>query len=305
MFRNLRAYRLTGDWPESEQELDRKLSELAFKPCARTAARSAGWDSPLPTEPGADPGPLVRRLFGVDLLQLRVQTRLLPPAAVNEALEERLADFFSRTGRLPGRVEKREMKEQVAASLLPQALLRSDRIRVLYLHKEQLLLVDTATESAAELVTERLRDALGSLPIVPLEYRSPPGPWLERVFLGQGPVEFTVTRECRMQEAGNAASSVAWTDIDLMDSGVQRHVKQGLVVDRLGLTYNGILGLVLDRDGVIRKLRLLDQAAEDRDHQADDSAAARLDGDLTLWAGLVTQLLGALKKQLGGFAGVS
>ena len=305
VFRNLRAYRLTGGWPETDQQLERKLGEFAFKPCARSAARSAGWDSPLAREPGAEAGPLVFGLAGCTLMQLRIQTRLLPPAAINEALEDRLADFVRRTGRPPGRAEKKELKESVAESLLPQALLRSDRIRVLYLKKDQLLLVDTPTAATAELVTERLRDALGSLPIMPLEFRQPIGPWLEQVFLGDGPPEFLPTRECRLQEPGNASASATFADLDLGDPNVQRHVRQGLVLERLGLTFDGVLGLTLDRDGIIRKLKLLDQAAEDHDFEAEASAATRLDADLALWSGLLTKLLHALKRRLGGYARAS
>ncbi|MEM1434481.1 MAG: recombination-associated protein RdgC [Pseudomonadota bacterium] len=305
MFRNLRAYRLTGDWPETDQQLDRKLGEFAFKPCARSAARSAGWDSPLPREPGAEAGPLVFSLAGCNLLQLRIQTRLLPPAAINEALEDRLTEFARRTGRPPGRAEKKELKDSVAEALLPQALLRSERVRVLYLRKEQLLLVDTPTAATAELVTERLRDALGSLPIMPLEFRQPVGPWLEQVFLGSGPPEFQATRECRLQEPGNTAASVTFADLDLGDPNVQRHVRQGLIIERLGLTFDSVLGLTLDRDGVVRKLKLLDQAAEDLDVEAEASAATRLDADLALWSGLLQKLLRALKRQLGGYARAS
>ena len=302
VFRNLRAYRLQSEWPTSEMALAEQLETKAFKPCAATTSRASGWESPVPVEPDAASGPLVLRGMGAELMQLRIQSRLLPPAAIKEALEERLLDFARRTQRAPSRTERRELKESVTDQLLPRALLKSERVRVLCLPKDQLLLVDTATEAVAELVTERLRDALGSLLIVPLEYRQPVGAWLEQLFLGQGPTTFTVSRECRMQEPGNAAANVAFSDIDLGDTAVQRHVKQGLVLDRLGLVFDGVLGFTMDRDGVLRKLRLLDQAAADGDEQADPSAVARLDADLVLWSGLLMRLFRGLKKQLGGHA---
>ncbi|MEM6709116.1 MAG: recombination-associated protein RdgC [Pseudomonadota bacterium] len=302
MFRNLRAFRLLESWPETEDELAARLATVPFTGCASTASRAAGWESPWPTDPLNDDQPLLLRSMGADLLQLRIQTRLLPPAAINEALEERVAQFVQRTQRPPGRAERKELKDAVAAQLLPQALLKSDRVRVLCLPKDRLLFVDTATAATAELVTERLRDALGSLPIVPLEFKQPIATWLEQVFFGRGPVEFQVTRECRMQEAGDAGANVTWMDIDLQDGSVQRHVKQGLVLERLGLVFDSELQFVLDRDGVIRKLRLVDQAMEDRDVQAEASAVARLDADLALWSALIAKLFRALKRQLAGFA---
>ena len=86
MFRNVRFYRLTGTWPESEQELAEALPTASFRPCGPLTENTPGWEPP-----GADPtGALGRRLDGADLLQLRSQSRLLPADALNEALDERI-----------------------------------------------------------------------------------------------------------------------------------------------------------------------------------------------------------------------
>jgi recombination associated protein RdgC len=60
-------------------------------------------------------------------LRLRTQTRLLPTAAINEALEERLEAYRERMQEEPGRREKRKLKEQTRDELLPKALLKSER----------------------------------------------------------------------------------------------------------------------------------------------------------------------------------
>ena len=89
MFKNVRFYRLTGTWPESEQELAEALSTASFGPCGPLTEKTSGWEPP-----GADPAsPLGRRLDGADLLQLRSQSRLLPTAAINEALEDRIEEY--------------------------------------------------------------------------------------------------------------------------------------------------------------------------------------------------------------------
>ena len=86
MFRNLTLFRLHGAWPESEQELSNKLLNVAFTPCGSLTERSSGWEAPG----GETQSLLARRVGGADLLRLRSQTRLLPTAAINEALEERV-----------------------------------------------------------------------------------------------------------------------------------------------------------------------------------------------------------------------
>ncbi len=76
MFRNLRFYRITSSWPESEEALSEILSENAFSPCGSFSERSAGWEALGNNEDD----PLCRRLNGADLIQLRTQSRILPVA---------------------------------------------------------------------------------------------------------------------------------------------------------------------------------------------------------------------------------
>ncbi|MGD8415606.1 MAG: recombination-associated protein RdgC, partial [Pseudomonadales bacterium] len=182
MFRNLRLYRVSGEWPRSEEELTAQLQNVPFKPCGSFTERSAGWEAPVADVPDL----LARRVAGADLFRLRTQTRLLPAAAVNEALEGRVAEFSRRTERAPGRKEKRDLKDEVVAELMPRALLKSDRTWGAFLLAEKVLMVDTASETQAERFLDVLRSAFGSLPLAPIEFREPVSKLLTRVFLGGG-----------------------------------------------------------------------------------------------------------------------
>jgi recombination associated protein RdgC len=294
MFRNLRLYRLHSAWPESEQALAEQLEAAAFKPCGSYTERSSGFEAPT----GDDADPLCRRVAGADLLRLRSQTRLLPAAAVNEALEERLAEFRSRTERDPSRREKRQLKDEIHAELMPKALLKSERVRGFCLIREQLIGIDTAAEAQAERFLDKLRDALGSLQVTPLKFKQPVGGLIHKVFLGDGPREFRPGREARMQDPAAGAATVSWLDIDLTDDDVRRHVRNGLKLTRLGMVFDDVASLVIDTDGVVRKLKLqgMDQA-EDTD---DEDPVARLDAEFVLLTGVTRRLVQALEKSLGG-----
>ena len=95
MSKNLRFYRIHSEWPEVEQELTGKLEHAAFKPCSAFSERSFGFEPPV--EGAGDL--LCRNLAGADLVQLRLQSRVLPIAAVKEALVERVEAFKQRTTR--------------------------------------------------------------------------------------------------------------------------------------------------------------------------------------------------------------
>ncbi|MDA1075264.1 MAG: recombination-associated protein RdgC [Proteobacteria bacterium] len=295
MFRNLRMYRLHSDWPESEILLSNRLQAFAFQPCGTLTERSAGFDEPAPGY-----AMLARSVAGADLLQLREQSRVLPAAAVNEALEERLEEFQERMDRPPGRSEKRDLKEEVFASLLPRALLKSERIKLFYLHDEQILGVGVASEPQAERVLDTLRLALGSLNVTPLAFETSLSSLIATLYLGKGPSEFTVGRECRMVEPDGRGATVTWSDIEITDPSIRRHVKDGLKLDRLSLGFGEVMSFVLDEQAVIRKIKLLGD--EMKDEMDEEDPLARLDAQFVVMTGTLRKLVLSLKKNLGGYA---
>jgi recombination associated protein RdgC len=296
VFRNVRLYRVRGDWPTSEEALSDRLVTVPFVPCGSYTERSTGWEAPVAELPEI----LARRVGGADVMRLRSQTRILPTAAVNEALEERVAEFSARVDRPPSRKEKRDLKDEVHAELLPRALTKSERSWGMYLRGEHVLAIDTASEAQAERFLDQLRSAFGSLPVTPVEFAEPVSRLLTATFLGTGPTAFQPGRECRMLDPAAGRASVTWLDIDLADPGVQRHVREGLKLDRLAVSFEDSATLVLDQDCVIRKLKLTGIEQLEDDGLGEDPIG-RLDAELVLIAGLLTRLVAALKRQLGGF----
>jgi len=296
MFRNLRLYRVQSEWPVSEQALSAVLEERTFKPCGAYTESSAGFESPA-----GDADPLLaRRVGGADLMRLRVQTRLLPASAVNEALEERIVAFQSRMHRDPSRKEKRDLKDEVHAELMPKTLLKSQRLWGMYIVKEGLLGIDTSSETQAELFLDTLRSAFGSLEAVPLSFNEPIGRLLSQVFLGGGPTQFQAGRECKMLDTAAGKASVSWLDMELASASVQKHVRDGLTLDRLAVRFDDVITCVLDQQGVIRKFRI-EGVTGDEDAELDDHPLALLDAEFVIVGGMLQRLIVALKKELKGF----
>ena len=294
-FRNLRVYRIQSEWPESEEALSDLLAAAEFKPCGAFAERSGGFETPVDNS-----GDLMcRRLAGNDLIQLRVQSRVLPAAAVKEALAERVEEFKQRMHSEPNRAEKRELKEEIYSQLLPQALTRSDRVQAFYLRDKKLLVVGTASQSVAEYLLDNLGRALISLRYSPLAFKQPALDLLTQVFLQTRVDSFSLGRECRMRDPSDSAATVNWLDIDLADPSVRRHVTEGLAVDRLGLNFDQVFRFVLDSDLVVRKLRLADQ--ESIPDEPMDDPLAKHDADFVMLSACVNQLMESLEKSLGGY----
>lgn len=294
MFRNLRFYRLHSPWPKTEQALSEKLSEKTFSPCSAYAERSAGWEPPT----GEEPALLCRRLAGADLLQLRTQTRILPAAAVKEALEERVAEYRVRMEQEPPRGELRRLKEQTRDQLVPKALVKSERTRACFLHTESLLAIDTATAAGAEWLLDHLRQCLGQFQCVPLVFNQSPAEFLTGIFLGRTVARFGLGRECRMQDPMDSKSIVTWRDIDLTDPSIHKHVTAGMKLTHLGMVYDEIMSGVFSIDAVLGKVQFL--GGEAVDTTDDEEPQVRLDADFVLLSGTIRRLLEDLAKQLGG-----
>ena len=295
MFRNVRYYRLDNPWPESEEAVSKALENAGFVPCGPLTERSSGW---VPVYPDAG-DLLARRLNGADLLKLRSQSRLLPPAVVNEELEARIEEFSKRMNEAPSAREKKRLKAETRDELMPKALLKSDKIWGFVDLKEKLIGIDTAQNAAAERFLRRLRAAFGDLNLKPLVFRQPVAELLTKIFLGDAPGQFTVGQECRMQDAQDSGSIVRWTNFDLGDKTIRDHVANGMRLTHLGIEYDNVMSCVLDENGVITKMRFIGMDDDSEDHL---DPLARLDAEIVMVTGTLRLLMADLRKLLGGYA---
>lgn len=296
MFRNVRLFRLHGAWPETGEALSDALQAAAFRPCEAWAERSAGWEPP-----GGDAGaPLCRRVEGADLLRLRTQARILPAAAIADALEARVEEYRARAGEEPSRREKRKLKEQTRDALLPKAFVKSQRTTGFVLPAERIVAIDAATDARTEHFLEHLRAPLGRLEVAPLAFRNPVGSLLMRIFLGDAPRGFALGNECRMSDPADKRAIIRCAELDLTDAAVRRHVTEGMQLTQLGIEFNSVMRCTLDGNGAISKLKLTGMDVDEE--LPDEDPLARLDAEFALLVGTLRQFLAALSQALGGYA---
>jgi recombination associated protein RdgC len=295
MFRNARFYRYSGLWPESEALLSAELSKAAFTPCGPLIERSSGW---IPLD-GTDSGSLARRVNGADLIRLRSQSRVLPAAAVNEALEARIADYRARMQEEPGRREKRRLKAATRDELMAKALLKSDRIWGFVDPATNIIAIDSAQPAAAERFLRYLRIAFADLEIKPLKFTQPVEELLTRIFLGDAPPKIALGRECRMQDCTDVRSVVRWADFDLTDKTIRTHVADGMRLTHLGIQYDNVMSCVLDENGALSKVRFI--GMDEDNAEQDKDPLGQQDTVFVLLTGTLRSLLNDLQKQLGGY----
>lgn len=283
--KNIRFYRIETPWPESEIELSALLEAQAFKPCGPLSEQSAGFEPPI------DNSRLGRTLSGCDLLNLRIQKRVLPPAAVKEELDERIALFEQRTGTTPNRKERRDLKDEVYVKLLPQALLQSTYTKAFYIRDLKVLAIGAGSVAATEILLDSLREALGQLAAVPLAFDTTPG-GMFRAMIHGGECAFSLGNSCKLSDFEK--SSITYKDHPLQDSTIQGQVQAGWEIERLAIKTES-LKCVLDQELVVRQLDILVSDAYDLD---DEDPIARHDADFVLLSSAVRDLLRRLEAEL-------
>jgi len=295
MFRNMRYYRLDNPWPETEENVSESLLKAGFQACGPLTERSSGF---MPVYADASES-LARRVNGADLIKLRSQSRVLPAAVINEELEQRIEAYRERMGEAPSPREKRRMKAEARDELLPKAMLKSDKIWGYVDLKEKVLGIDAAQPTAAERFLRRLSVGVESINPVPLSFKKPVQDLLTRIFLGNAPAQFSLGRECLMQDAGDPKSKVRWSGFDLADTAIRGHVADGMHLTHLAIVYDNVLSFVLDENGVLSKIRIvgMDDAADE-----NNDPLARLDSEFVLTTGTLRLLLADLRKALDGYA---
>ena len=291
MFRNLRFYSFDSGWPKTEKQLSSTLESAHFRTCGPLTERSSGWE-PIHDDAGDS---LARSINAADLMRLRSQSRVLPSAAINEELEQRIDDYQSRMGEAPSSRQKRRLKAEARDELMPKALLKSERTWVYADPEQRIIGIDTARTTVAERVLRRVGASINPANVRPLQFGKPVGNLLTQIFLGSAVENFSLGRECRMQDTTDAGSMVRWSNFDLSDRTIRNHVTDGMRLTHLAIEYANVMSCVVDEHGVLSKVRFLGM---DDDKTDDLEPLAQLDAEFVLASGTLRAFVSDLRKLL-------
>ncbi|MGM0564796.1 MAG: recombination-associated protein RdgC [Pseudomonadota bacterium] len=295
LFRNLQVYRFQSPFELSAEQLEERLSAAAFQPCGKSQPASQGWVAAL----GRHGSTLVHAGSGRLLICLRVEERLVPPAAVREALEEKVESIEAEEHRPVRGKERTRLRDELMLDMLPRAFTRSRYTRAYIDSAGGFLVVDSSSARRAEELLSALREALGSLPVIPLQVRNAP----HSVFTGwlrQGSAEepFELADRCELHGVDDGEGVVQIRRQALDSEEVQVHLEAGKVVTKLALHYAERLSFVLDDALSVKQLRLSDELLESLEE--GDDAAAELDARFCLMVMEVAALLPDLLRAFGG-----
>lgn len=288
MFKNARLFRLAAPFAIDPDELQSRLEARRFRPCNPLEISTLGWVPPM----GEDTEDLVHSASGCLRLCARHQERILPAAAVKEAVEARVAEIEAQEAREVGRAERRRLREQVATELLPKSLTRSRRIQLCIDTVAGWLVVDAASAKQAEDVVSLLRLSLGSLRAVPPDAATMPAQVMRMWLLDEPPAEFTVLDACELRSPADS-ERVRCAAMDLSSDEVRGHLEAGKWVSKLALDWEARFSFVLAEDLSLKRLQMREALLETLADDFEDERA-RLDAEFVLFSGQLRELIARL-----------
>lgn len=301
-FKNLQVYRFTSPFTLTPEALSDKLASKPFRPCGSQDISRIGFVSPLPETGEQHEGyDLVHASGGYILLCCKVQQKVLPAAAVNEALEEKVKSVEQTENRRLGRKERQQLKDELTQTMLPKAFTRSSKLYAYIAPKDGYLVVNSASASRAEELQSTLREALGSLPVIPAVSKSLPAQvmtnWLKHQQLLP---EFSLGNECELRDPGEDGGIIRCKNQILTSENILNHINEGMFVSKLALVSDAGISCVVDENLAVKRLAYGDRIQEKLDQESADDARAQMDVDFTLMTLELAQFLKHLYAVFGG-----
>ena len=235
--------------------LEAMLADLAFKACEPSAMSSEGFVPPV----YMDDAPFAYRTGDLILIALQSESRIVPPAVVNERLAAKVKEIEVKEGRIPGSRTRRKLKEEVIAELMLRSFTVKKKTFAMLDLERNLFLVNTSSRKAAEILVSHIRAAMGSFPVIPLSTPDMPASrmtdWLAS---GNLPDGWSLGDECVLK--GPDSASVRIKGVDLHSEEVVRHLEAGMKVSRLAAGVGEDYEFVLDESLAVTKFGVLVEA---------------------------------------------
>lgn len=288
-FKNLRLYRLTDHWNVTEDRLNEALAQQPFTGLSALQESAFGWVPPF-----ADSQLLCESVGNRLFMTAQIQEKLLPASVLREHLEEKVLAVEEAEGRRPGRKEKEALKESIRAELLPRAFHKTRRVSLWIDPERHWLVLNAASEKTADEVTAQLRDAIGSLPIVPLGKLIAGGDLLTAWYHepGQRPEGTELSADLELVMTQDPTVKARYRNLDLDAPEIRHSLDSGMRIRQLGVVLNDQCQAIIDDAFALKRLKysdsLIDQSGESDDPRTD---ALLMSDTLTAWLnGLAPQI---------------
>lgn len=294
IFKNLSFYRITKPLPVTAEQLSAAIADRPFVPCGAQDWARKGFVPPVDRS-----NEMTITIGNRHLVCLKIQEKILPAAGVKEALANKVAEIEQKENRIIGRKEKKTLKENVVDELLPRALTKSKLVFAYIDFDANLLAIDSSSSSVIDTLISSLRDALTTMPAIPLSTKQPAAITFAHWIQHQAPEGFTLRGACKLHDPLSGAK-VTVADHDLSNEAFSNLLTEGHKVESIALAWTGECSFTLNKELRVTQFKFADRAlmaGRDEDGEAASDVAR---ADFILMHGLIGRLVGILIEECGG-----
>lgn len=198
------------------------------------------------------------------------RARELPAWVVQKEANKRIESIQENEGRKLSYLEKRTIKGQIEAEMLPKAPIKEKTTLCFFDLQKMMLFLNASTNNEAELITSILRSALGSLPAMPLPKLN-----LTRWFENP-PENIQITNSLYLKTPDGEKITFTNSELDQQREDIKA-AAYGAIVEKMGFQYGDHFTAKINNDSIITTLKPTDTYKNKVNETEPESAAEELD----------------------------
>lgn len=196
------------------------------------------------------------------LFKLRIDTKKVPPSAVNNEVKKRAEEIENREGYKPGRKQLREIKEQVQDEMILKALAQTVLIDGWFDFNNMLLVITESSGSKCDRVHGALLKAVDGLKPRFLRSAHNPSNIMTLWISGADEPPETITVDDKAKFAFPEGGKASLSALNLTDERIAQLTSMGGKVVELGITIKDRWSVVVTEMLVVKKITHVDIESE-------------------------------------------
>lgn len=297
-FKNLRFYLLDSKFEYNDAELNKLLESQRYHKCSGQEMSRTGFVNVLGQK---DNDNLCYFSDNENVFfRIRTEKKVLPQSVITEELAERVENLEIDKCRNLTKKEKSELKEAVITALLPRAFSTYKETFIWINTKNRYLVVNAASDGAADTAISLLRKALTTLPAHAPLFKKEITECLTTWMVSQEPpVEIEIGAETEMRGIDGEGGIIRAKKQDLGTEEMLAHLKAGKMVTSLALTVKNDISLVIDDCFGLKRIKLADTLTDTND-SSNETVEAKMAADFAIMTGAYCNLFDVLFDAFGG-----
>lgn len=293
MLKNITPHIITGTLPDFVT-LEKALQQMPFDITTGQETKSVGW-----VPPRSDGGLFVESVNSQLIMRFMAETRQVPASVVQSRVDEMVSEWEATTGRKPGKKERRDLKEQAVAELLPNAFPRKRATWVWIDREKRRLIIDSTSTGTVDDIITALVKLVDGFVAQPLQTVMSPATamacWLEDQC---APGDFDIGKACELKSCDEMKAMVRYKNHSLLIHEVEAHIATGKFPTSLELEWDGRVSFTLTDDIKLKKITFSDGVLEQS--KAQGQRADDFDGNVVMATSEIGQMLDELIAELDG-----